>query len=139
MVRLFALVCGIVLGSACGSSLPGPESATHPSTSFVEVPYPPPAALVEVVPKRPDGNAVWVDGSWAWRGRSYVWQRGGWVHAPEDAAYAGWQASLAADGRLLFAPGAWYDAARRPVDAPPQLRTARTPPNQITLESEVAR
>jgi hypothetical protein len=105
----------------------------------VEVPYPPPAALVEVVPERPDRSAVWVDGYWVWRGRSYVWQRGGWVHAPDGAAYASWQANLAQDGRLLFAPGTWYDDKRQRLDPPSVLEAARTPPNQTTSESEVAR
>jgi len=127
------------LAMACGSSLPSPQTAQHTSQAFVEVPYPPPAALVEVIPERPDGDAVWVDGSWEWRGRSYVWQRGAWVHAPAGAAYATRQAYLAEDGRLLFAPGTWYDAERRVVGAPRGLRGARTPPNQTTLETEVAR
>jgi hypothetical protein len=41
--------------------------------------------------------------------------------------------------RLLFAPGTWYDEQHRPLDAPAALRAARTPPNQATLETEVAR
>jgi len=125
--------------AACGSSLPDPQSTTHLANDFVEVPYPPPAALVEVVPDRPDHHALWVDGNWVWRGRYYVWQRGGWVHAPADAAYASWQAYLTRDGRLLFAPATWYDARHQPLDAPTLLQVARTPPNQTTLETEVAR
>jgi hypothetical protein len=127
------------LAAACGGSLPAPEAGTHPPSAFVEVPYPPPAALVEVVPDAPDRDSVWVDGNWVWRGRHYVWQRGGWVHAPEHGAYATWQAHLASDGRLLFAPGAWYDEQQQPLDSPDPLRVARTPPNQTTSETEVAR
>jgi hypothetical protein len=139
MLRKF-LLAGLALAvAACGSSLPDPDDASHPANAFVEVPYPPPAALVEVVPDRPDGSAVWVDGNWVWRGRHYVWQRGGWVHAPDKGAYANWQAYLARDGRLLFAPGTWYDAKQQPLDAPAPLKVARTPPNQSTLETEVAR
>lgn len=134
-----AYLAGLWLLCSCASSLPTPARTEHPQNAFVEVPYPPPAALVEVVPKRPNGDAVWVDGAWAWRGRYYVWQRGGWLLPPQDAAYASWQAQLAADGRLLFAPGTWYDSARQPMDAPTRLAVARTPPNQTTLESEVAR
>lgn len=134
------LLAGFALTSAaCGSSLPDPENATHLANAFVEVPYPPPAALVEVVPDRPDGSSVWVDGNWVWRGRYYVWQRGGWVHAPSSSAYASWQVYLAPDGRLLFAPGTWYDAQHQPLDAPAQIKVASTPPNQTTLETEVAR
>jgi hypothetical protein len=134
------LLAGLALTiSACGSSLPDPKSTTQLANAFVEVPYPPPAALVEVVPDRPDHDAIWVDGNWVWRGRHYVWQRGGWVHAPTGAAYASWQAYLARDGRLLFAPGIWYDAQHQPIEAPTPLLVARTPPNQTTLETEVAR
>ena len=140
MSRPFSVATLVLASLACGgSSLPDPESATHPADAFMDMPYPPPTALVEVVPDRPDRHAVWVDGNWAWRGRYYVWQRGGWVHAPEHAAYASWQAYLAADGRLLFAPGTWYDAQHRPLAAPTPLQVARTPPNQTTLETEVAR
>lgn len=138
MARLTFLV-GLWLLCACGSSLPVPARTEHPESAFVEVPYPPPAALVEVVPARPQGDAVWVDGAWVWRGRYYVWQRGGWVLPPKGSAYAGWQAQLAEDGRLLFAPGTWYDAAQQPLDPPTRLATARTPPNEQTLETEVAR
>ena len=55
--------------------------------AYAEVPYPPPAALVEVVPNAPgDDGAVWVDGHWLWRGRYYVWERGGWLLPPEGAS-----------------------------------------------------
>jgi len=138
MLRLIALLVTLGWALAC-SSLPTPAAATHPDGAFVEVPYPPPAALVEVVTKRPDKESVWVDGNWVWRGRYYVWRRGGWLHAPAGAKYADWQAHLADDGRLLFASGAWYDAEQRAVTAPRVLRMARTPDNQTTLETEVAR
>jgi hypothetical protein len=138
MLRLVALLVTLGWALAC-SSLPTPARATHPAGAFIEVPYPPPAALVEVVTKRPDTDSVWVDGNWVWRGRYYVWRRGGWLHAPPDAAYADWQAYLAQDGRLLFASGAWYDPQQQLVEAPRPLRMARTPPNQTTLETEVAR
>jgi hypothetical protein len=128
------------VASACASTLPGPPRAVHPARAFIEVPYPPPAALVEVVPERPDAKGVvWVDGHWVWRGRYYVWQRGGWIQPPEDGAYASWQAMLSPDGRLLFAPGAWYDATQRELPPPAPVRVARTPPNQITPETEAAR
>lgn len=130
-----------IAGAACASSLPEPARAVHPARAFIEVPYPPPAALVEVVPERPeDGDdLVWVDGHWVWRGRYYVWQRGGWIQPPENAAYASWQAMLSSDGRLLFAPGAWYDETQRELAPPAPVRVARTPPNQLTPETEAAR
>lgn len=123
----------------CSSGLPGPDIAVHPGRAFVEVPYPPPAALVEVVPDRPPGDSVWVDGHWVWMGRYYVWHRGGWLRPPENASYATWQSRLKKDGRLLFAPGAWYDDSHRPIAPPEPLVVARTPLNQTTPETEAAR
>ena len=123
----------------CSSALPGPEVAVHPGRAFVEVPYPPPAGLVEVVPEAPADDAVWVDGHWVWRGRYYVWSRGGWLRPPANAAYATWQSRLKKDGRLLFAPGAWYDDKHRSITPPEPLVVARTPPNQTTPETEAAR
>jgi WXXGXW repeat (2 copies) len=130
-----------LLWLACSSSLPMPPVTDHPARAYVEVPYPPPAALVEVVPEPPKDTAgvVWLDGHWVWRGRYYVWQRGGWLKPPENAAYATWQSALAKDGRLIFAPGTWYDPNHRPLPAPDVLVVARTPANQTTAETETAR
>ena len=137
---LLRFVCLGVVASSCSSSLPVPPLTEHPLRAYTEVPYPPPAALVEVVPKPPkEADAVWVDGHWIWRGRYYVWQRGGWLVPPEDAEYAPWQSLLAKDGRIVFAPGAWYGADRRPLERPQMLVSARTPPNQTTVETEAAR
>jgi YXWGXW repeat-containing protein len=108
--------------------------------AYIEVPYPPPAALVEVVPPEPDvSGVVWLDGHWVWRGTYYVWQRGGWMVPPKDGAYATWQSLLAKDGRIVFAPGTWYGPDRRPLTPPKMLTTARTPPNQTTIETKAAR
>jgi hypothetical protein len=116
-----------------------PAESQHPSRAYVEVPYPPPAALVEEVPEPAPTDTVWVDGHWIWRGRYYVWQRGGWVKPPVGATYATWRSRLVNDGRLLFAPGAWYDANGQDL-APPQVeRRARTPPSQTTPETEAPR
>jgi hypothetical protein len=136
---LLGLLGTLALAMGCSGSLPAPAVTKHPARAFVEVPYPPPAALVEVVPEEPPGSAVWVDGHWSWRGNYYVWDRGGWMIPPENAAYASWQGVLAEDGRLLFAPGGWYDASGREVPSPKVLRVARTPPNELTMETEVAR
>ena len=138
-LRLVAATLGVLVLQGCSNSLPGPPVAVHPGRAFVEVPYPAPAALVEVVPERPAGDAVWVDGHWVWRGRYYVWFRGGWLLAPENASYATWQTRLKKDGRLLFAPGAWYDENHRSIAPPEPVVMARTPPNQTTPETEAAR
>jgi hypothetical protein len=58
---------------------------------------------------------------------------------PEDGAYATWDALLAKDGRIVFAPGTWYAADRRTLEPPKMLITARTPANQTTIETEAAR
>jgi hypothetical protein len=111
----------------------------HPARAYIEVPYPPPAALVEQVPEPAPPETVWLDGHWIWRGRYYVWQRGGWVKPPPNAAYATWRSQLAKDGRLLFAPGAWYDASARDVIPPQVVLKAKTPPSQTTPETEAPR
>ena len=133
-IPLLALVA-----SGCSSHLPAPPRTAHPLRAYVEVPYPPPAALVEVVPDAPkDDGAVWLDGYWTWRGRHYVWQRGGWLVPPEGAAYASWQSVFTRDGRIVFAPGLWYGPEQRPLPAPRVLAEARTPPNQTTTETDAA-
>ena len=136
----FCLVCALASTiSGCGGSLRAPAEAIHRRDTFVEVPYPPPAALVEVVPEPHPPGGVWVDGNWVWRGRYYVWQRGGWMQQIEGLSYASWQCRLANDGRLLFAKGTWYDVHREPAPAPPVLKPARTPPNEVTIETEAPR
>jgi hypothetical protein len=44
-----------------------------------------------------------------------------------------------ADGRLLFAKSSWYDAAGRPIPEPKVIRSAYTPPNEITGEFQAPR
>jgi hypothetical protein len=46
---------------------------------------------------------------------------------------------LARDGRIVFAPGAWYDPNGRTLPPPKMLLYARSPPNQTTVETEAAR
>lgn len=125
--------------SGCAGSLPAPEEAIHRHDAYVEVPYPPPAALVEVIPEPWPAGAVWVDGNWVWRGRYYVWQRGGWMKDIDGLSYASWKCRLANDGRLLFAKGTWYDSHREQAPAPPIVKPAHTPPNEITVETEAPR
>jgi hypothetical protein len=136
--KVLALTAAVA-ASACSSSLPAPPETAHPASAYVEVPYPPPAALVEVVPREAPENSVWVDGYWTWRGRYYVWQRGGWLVPPENAAYATWRTQLTNDGRLMFAPGAWYDAAKAPLTPPRLLVRAQTPANGATPETDAPR
>jgi hypothetical protein len=104
------------------------------------VPYPPPAALAETVPPRPEGSdVVWIDGEWVFHGKDYVWQRGGWVHTPRGARYAPWRAVYQRAGRLFLASGTWYDASGNPLPRPELAVPARTPPNELTSETQSGR
>jgi hypothetical protein len=130
--------------TACASSLPAPEAAEHPLKAYSEVPYPPAAALVEVVSRRPPsrperGELVWIDGHWTWRGTEYSWRRGGWVIAPPDSRFAAWNVFIAEDGRILFAESAWYDAQGLRLRGPKIILPAEIPRNVFTPEAQAAR
>jgi hypothetical protein len=137
-VRASWLVLPFVSG--CGGSLNGPVLVEHPRDSYIEVPYPPPAALAETVPDRPEiPNLVWLDGDWTFRGKAYAWRRGGWFIAPAGARYAPSKISYLNDGRLLFAPAAWYDARYQILPRMRAASPAQTPPNEVTSELQTAR
>lgn len=95
------------MSAGCASSLPRPVPANHVPADFTEVPYPPPPAKVQVVPKAPSEEAVWVNGEWFWRGNGWSWEDGGWVIPPHGARFAPWTTRWKLDGVLLFAPGTW--------------------------------
>lgn len=128
-----------LVGAACGGGLPEPATVDHPPSDYVVVPYPPPAALVELVSPKPERGAKWVDGQWEWNGRQYQWERGGWLRIPPSVRLAPWDSWYLPDGTLLFAPSRWFDRSGRAVAAPPTLVPATTPPNEVTVESEAAR
>jgi hypothetical protein len=131
-LTIAALVVALVLG--CGSGLPVPRTTNVRSpTDYIEVPYPPPAARVEIVPPRPTPTAVWVDGEWTFRGKRWVWEPGGWVDPPGDAYFAPWIATRRPDGKLSFAPGSWHGPKGEPIPKPPILAPAET---ALTGESE---
>jgi hypothetical protein len=118
----------VLLAMACGSRLPVPPTGAHPasSTTYVDVPFPPPPARVEVVPPRPrEAGAVWVDGEWAWQGKRWVWLPGGWVVPPQGAYFAPWLVYRLDNGRLLYAPGAWHTAKGDRLPNPVVLEAAR--------------
>lgn len=141
--RVYSCIGGCALAagtSACGASLPGPALTEHPSESYVEVPYPPSAALAETVPARPDvPGVVWIDGGWTFRGKSYAWQRGGWFIAPRGGKYAASRIVYLEGGRLMFAPGTWYDVNRQPLPRERAVAPAYTPPNDVTSEFQTGR
>lgn len=133
------LICFAIVVMGCGAEFPEPKTTIHANTDYVQVPYPPPAALVEVAGDPPSPKCVWTDGLWVWRGDNYVWQRGGWAEVSEDIYYAPWKTLVLSDGRLMFAEGTWYDAAGHKVEAPRVVKPARTPPNEVTSEFESPR
>ena len=105
----------------------------------MDVPYPPPAALTELVPERPASDAVWVDGGWVWRGRYYVWDRGGWVRPPPDLRFAPWRVRYLPSGQAQFARNNWVNAQGERVRGPQVARPAATPPNEVTAEFQTGR
>ena len=120
--------------------MPRPAVIEHPSESYVGVPYPPSASLAETVPARPKGkNIVWIDGDWVYRGKFYAWQRGGWFEAPEGGQYAPSRILYLEGGRLMFAPGTWYDENREPLPRLRALVPASTPANEVTSEFQTGR
>ena len=135
----FSLVGVALLSCACGGSLPAPQATEHPLSAYVEVPYPPPAALSETVPERPAGDCVYVDGEWIFHGSSFVWRRGGWVIPPAASRFAAWRAWYRRDGRLMMARGTWYDSKHERLRPPVPVAPAFTPPNEITSEFQTGR
>jgi len=125
---------------ACGGSLPRAPATDHPLSAYIEVPYPPPAALAEMVPPEPDrAGVVWIDGEWRHHGGSYVWRRGGWVTPPPASRFAPWRSWYRRDGRLMLAPGGWYDAEHRRLRPPQSVVPAETPANEVTSEFQTGR
>jgi len=140
MARCLLAIAMPLLLFACGATLPAPAPAEHPLSAYVEVPYPPPAALAETIPPRPAGlNVVWIDGEWRYHGRGYVWRRGGWVAPPPGSRFGAWRSWYRRDGRLMLAPGTWYDAHHERLRTPAAVVPAFTPPNEITSESQTGR
>ena len=124
----------------CIHSMPEPPKTQHPNEAYDEVPYPPPAALAETVPPRPaQRELVWLEGDWVFRGSTYAWVRGGWTVAPLNARYAVSRVMYSKDGRILFAPGSWYDAQGQKLERVRPIAPAVTPPNEYTAETQTAR
>jgi hypothetical protein len=121
------LVSGAVLvcmSVACAAGLPAPAIASHPTTAYERVPYPPPPARPEFVPKRPEPGAVWIDGEWAWRGIRWAWIYGRWVRPMRNAAWAPWAWRRSKDGQLWVARGTWRNLEGRALAHPRALRLA---------------
>ena len=123
-------VCGCVSAVAlgCAGTLAQPAYAPQSASSLVAVPEQPPPGRVEVVPPRPNTDAVWIDGEWTWLRWRWTWNPGRWVIPPPGAKYSPWVTVRAADGTLYFAPGTWRDAQGQPLGSPPPLAVAAVPP-----------
>jgi len=117
---------------ACsGASVPHPPYGRHTTAALVEVPYPPPPARVETIPKAPQDDAVWVDGEWVWQTRRWAWKPGRWVVAPRGLTFTPWTTVRDARGSLYAASGAWHDASGREVEEPTLLAAARSRPGTV--------
>jgi len=112
MVHRLSLALLLLLGCLLLGCLPrvqlAPEGG-HGNDVAREVPYPPPPARVEILPAPPHDDAVWVDGTWAWNGRDYQWQTGGWRLPSEDAYYAPAKLLRRRNGMLLYLKGQWHE------------------------------
>lgn len=141
-LRQWPLMLGVMsnlLLGACASVLPGPPRITHPQSAYEEVPYPPPAALVEVVPPSPASLSVWLDGDWRWQGKFYLWRRGGWVDVPSGSYFADWQSYYTGEGRLMFARSAWYTLDRTRIRGPKIRSAASSLPSEAHSEFQATR
>lgn len=89
-----------------------PRYGPHVGDEATAVPYPPPPALVTVVPEPPPGDRgehVWLDGEWRWKSARWAWVPGRWERPPAPAAY--WAPAVTArlgDGSLVHFVGRWH-------------------------------
>ena len=112
MTRTTLSILGIVALSlgACKQSTPEPKLGPHRGDEVpIEVPYPPPPARVEIIPKPPGDlkGPVWIDGEWQWRSRRWVWQAGRWEVPLSGGYYAPAATVRLSDGTLVFFKGTW--------------------------------
>jgi hypothetical protein len=105
-----AAIAALLVAFGCGYTVPTPKTGPHTRGEPVAVPYPPPPAKPEVIPKPPKGmesSSVWVDGSWDWRGHRWTWTPGKWESPLPDTYYAVPTTVRMSDGTLGYFPGAW--------------------------------
>jgi hypothetical protein len=108
------ILCAVL--PACSASLPKPPTGRVPPGAMIEVPYPPPAARVEIIPPKTNRLDVWIDGQWEWDGKVWKWLDGAWMTPPANAYFTPWAAERRSDGRLFFARAAWRAKDGRPLD-----------------------
>lgn len=113
------------LAAACGSdTLAHPRYSPQPQSALVEVDAPLPPGRVEVVPARPGGGAVWLDGEWLWRRGRWAWRPGRWVKPPAGSTFSPAEFVRGEDGRLWYASGAWRDVDGGTLESPAPIASA---------------
>ncbi len=106
----------LVLLAACAPHVAVPPNGLHSGDEPAIVPYPPPAAQVEILPPRPSGDALWIDGYWEWTGTGFAWQRGRWDVSPAPGAYYARATTVRSpNGQLFYYTGRWHLSDGRPV------------------------
>ena len=118
--------------AGCGASPPPhPRWTRQPTSALSEVPFPPPPARVEYMPKAPLANAVWIDGEWLWGGRRWAWRPGRWVLARPGASFSPWVTVRNGEGTLFLASGVWRDATGAEMAAPKTLAGGAASPGAV--------
>jgi hypothetical protein len=109
-------MAGIAL-LGCGATTPLPRRGSHgDNEEFLGVSEPPKPVEVQMLPPRPDDQAVWIDGYWHWSGRRWTWRDGLWALPPEQGHYAPPElvrlpvmSQEEQEGAvLLYRPGNWH-------------------------------
>lgn len=102
---------------ACGSGrLPAPAYERQPTSALIQVPYPPPPARTETIPKAPSEKSVWIDGEWTWQARRWAWKKGRWVVPPSNGKFSPWTVTRDRTGVTWAASGVWRDDQGREID-----------------------
>lgn len=112
-----SLTFAVSVVMACGGGrLPAPTYEGQPTSALIQVPYPPPPARTEMIPKAPDGTSVWLDGEWIWSARRWAWKKGRWVVPPANASFSPWTMTRDRTGVIWAASGVWRDDKGNEVD-----------------------
>lgn len=130
-MRFFLGAAAAVLFFSCGTRLPHPPYAPHPTSALVEVRFPPPPARAEAVPAQPSNDAVWVDGEWTWRRRKWAWAPGSWVVVPPGGSFSPWTVVRDDNGTLFHAAGTWRNARGEAVPAPKPIAFGEAPSGAV--------
>ena len=103
-----------LFGCTAVSVVPSPPTGPHLAEEPALVPYPPPAARVEVVGSAPANmkDGVWIDGEWLWKARRWVWQGGHWDMPLPGGYYAPPVTVRLSDGALAHYAGAWKNGTK---------------------------